>query len=236
MLRARIDGALDASAAGILAIHRHSSISDGEAVDESVWLLPAAPSAGHAVRRRSVLHDASGAPVQDFETSFTMPVGATPMAGPGVGIDATGKDAAALRTTGSTVEVDYPSASWSRTESGAILVAFPDELAMIRAEVNGGGWTAGSGSPVRGSPVIVLTWHEAASAGMTHQLWVDARSYLPVKEIYAYRPGDSASGVIGTIESDYELLAPSVPNLAALSPPVPAGFTEARAAPDRAGA
>jgi hypothetical protein len=224
VLRANVDSALDAAAADILAIHRFSSISDGEAVDEHVWLRPAAPSSGQSVERRTVLHDAAGTPVQDFEAAFILPAGMAPIAGPGVGIDATGHAARALRTTGSTLDVDYPSRSWSQVMSGPILVAFPDDLAAIRTEIDAGGWTSARGSPHKGRATIVLTWHEATDAGVTHQLWLDATSYLPTQEIYAYRPGTSANAVIGTVESDYQLLAPSAANVASLSPPIPPGF------------
>ncbi len=224
-LRAGIVKALDASSTDVLTIRLTSSISDGGALNEQIWLSPSDPAPGQQVRRRSLVMDASGAPVQDFEVTYTMPAEPATVTGASVAIDATGAAAAAFRTTGSTIDIDYPSRSWSAQHDRSIVVATPDDLARVRAEIVSGGWTAGTRSTLAGRPAIELTWRDTASPEVTHELWVDADTYVPMREIYAYPAGSPSDGPIGTIESEYTLLAPSAANLADLSPPLPAGFT-----------
>ncbi|MGA7986986.1 MAG: hypothetical protein WCB51_01150 [Candidatus Dormiibacterota bacterium] len=224
-LRADVLTALDASAGDIVAIHRTSSISDGEALNESIWLSPSEPATGQLVRRRSVILDASGAPVQDVEVTYTMPAGPAQVSGQNVGIDATGAVAPAIRVTGSTIDVDYPSRSWAEEDNASMVVAVPDDLSAVRTEIASGDWTAGAPSTLSGRRAIELTWHESGGTRVTHELWISADTYLPIREIYAHRAGSHGSALLGTIESDYTMLPPSATNRAELSPPVPAGFT-----------
>ena len=182
-LRANAVKAIDGAAADVLAIHRTSSISDGEALNEDVWSAPSAPRPAQQVHRRSVILDASGSPVQDVEVTYTMPADPAVLINQSVGIDATGTAAAAFRTTGSTIDVDYPSRSWTEQDEGSMLVAVPDDLAAIRAEIASGDWTAGTASTVGGLPAVELTWHGTAG-GVTHDLWLNAETYLPIRELY----------------------------------------------------
>jgi hypothetical protein len=222
-LRAHVVSALDASASDILAIHRISSISDGGALNEDVWLSPSLPSPGQPVRRRSLILDASGSPVQDFEVTFTMPADSPVIAGAGVDIDVTGGAALTFRATGSTSDVDYPSRSWSEQNDRSVLVALPGDLATLRTEIQSGGWTAGSVATVDGRPAIELTWHDTVASGRAHKLWIDAGTHLPIKEVYQ-------GGVLGSVESDYRFLPSSTANLAQLAPSAPDGFTNETAA------
>ena len=221
-LRAHVVSALDALASDVLTIHRTSSISDGGALNEDVWLSPSLPSTGQQVRRRSLILDASGAPVLDFEVTFTMPADPPVISGANVGIDATGGAARAFRATGSTIDVDYPSRSWSGQSDRSVVIAMPDDLAAVQGEIQSGGWTAGGVANLHGRRAIELTWHGGTATEVTHRLWIDPDTYLPFEEIYS-------GGMLGTVESDYTLLPSSSANLAALSPSPPAGFRNASA-------
>jgi hypothetical protein len=132
--------------------------------------------------------------------------------------------------------VDYQTRTWTsrRTHQDAI-VALADNPALLRREVAAGFWHVARRSELDGRPAVELVWKpspvkdawpvgDAGRRGeIRRTLWVDAHSYLPLRQrIQLAGPG---SGSFYELTADYRLLPPTAANLAKLRPVIPEGFT-----------
>jgi hypothetical protein len=98
----------------------------------------------------------------------------------------------------------------------------PEMAAQIRTEVACGQLTAAAGTGfVDGVWTVKLT---GVSKGLRETYWIDTTTYLPVRFVTADAdhpdPGD---------QSDVKWLPPTAANLAKLTVPIPAGFTQVSA-------
>jgi hypothetical protein len=90
---------------------------------------------------------------------------------------------------------------------------------------------------LQGRPAIELTWSRRlgpARIGMavTTRLWVDPRTYVPLRSITTQSAGPSGHHhALFTDTANYRVLAPTSANLALLTPPIPAGFTRTATSP-----
>jgi hypothetical protein len=68
---------------------------------------------------------------------------------------------------------------------------------------------------------------------MTTILWVDARTYVPVRTVTTTRAAAGARDVL--LETDtleYQILSATSANLDLLKPPIPSGFTRTATSPN----
>lgn len=94
----------------------------------------------------------------------------------------------------------------------------PEMAAQIRTEVACGLLKAAGTGVVDGVWTVELT---GVSAGLRETYWIDTTTYLPVRIVTT----DVEDGVSG-LQADVRWLPPTAANLAKLTVPIPAGFTE----------
>ena len=94
----------------------------------------------------------------------------------------------------------------------------PEMAAQIRTEVACGLLKAAGTGVVDGVWTVKLT---GVSAGLRQTYWIDTTTYLPVRILTA-----TADDRTGGSQADVRWLPPTAANLAKLTVPVPAGFTE----------
>lgn len=97
----------------------------------------------------------------------------------------------------------------------------PEMAAQLRTEVACGLLKAAGTGVVDGVWTVKLT---GVSAGLRVTYWIDTATYLPVR-ILTGRAEDGENG----LRADVQWLPPTAANLAKLTVPIPAGFTEVSA-------
>ncbi|MEV0399222.1 sigma factor [Actinoallomurus sp. NPDC050550] len=202
-LRGAILAAFDGNSGTIM--HTRLTTTTEKSVAET-WTYPATADPGQQRRTRFLDLDAAGAPKQDSSMTYTMP----PSGG-----------SAQVRVD--VLQVEYTTRTWSH-ETTTIGIAGEQETPdHIRRDIADGHFTVRRGIVLDGRRTIELTW-SLPTRGTTH-LWVDAKTYLPVKSIYEFRQ----SGRVPLNEiTTYESLPATSTNLARLRPVVPAGFVRTR--------
>jgi hypothetical protein len=100
----------------------------------------------------------------------------------------------------------------------------PEMAAQIRTEVACGLLKAAGTGVVDGVWTVELT---GVSAGLRETYWIDTTTYLPVRILVA----TVQDGISGW-QADVQWLRPTTANLAKLTVPIPAGFTEVSAPSD----
>lgn len=197
---------------------------------QDIWTSPADPQPGQQVRQRSLIVNANGTPQQDVEFLYTMPTDPVPYHG----------DPSLFATTGELIDVEYPTNSWSDQKDTSIVQALPGTLTVSSASATGslqsqiatGDWSKVGTSVIDGQPVIELS---ETNPGGNLLLWVNAQTYLPVRETLGYTAGGGTDQVNGSIIAEYQYLAPSTTALTNLQPTIPPGFTETTTPPTHPG-
>jgi hypothetical protein len=198
------------SAAGDEIVYMSStSLSTGESpiVTES-WSYPSRPSPGQLVRRRDLTFNLSGTLHSDVEDTFVMPAPGTSLS-PGV-----------IITKGERIFVDYVGKTWSDQKDIPLIDDNPNSSALITYDIKTAHWTVRR-TTLNGRAALELSWKEAQKGNSsTIYLWVDAATYLPVRETDTFGP----AGMITSATLNYEYLPATSANLSQLTPPIPAGF------------
>ena len=132
--------------------------------------------------------------------------------------------------------VDYSARTWtSRPTRQDAIVSLADDPALLRREVALGLWRVAGHVTIDGRPALELVWKASPARGawpvgspdrsgeLRRTLWVDAHTYLPIRQ--RIRLGSSSSGPFSAITADYRLLPATPANLARLQPVIPKGFT-----------
>jgi hypothetical protein len=190
-------------------IHRFK----GPVITQRAWTYPAFPAPGEQVRfRLLVFHD--GVPVQDTESIYTQDnfSGLTQSTTQGP-------------RTAEIIDVQYAARTWSRQRSSSVLLAGNLSPRLIRDQVASGGFTVTGTAELGGRPAVKLTWTRSPGRLIvTTILWVDARTYLPLRSATAIR-ARLRNMLLETDTTQYQVLPATQANLDLLTPPIPAGFT-----------
>ncbi len=227
-LRQAILTAFD-SVSGMVLESRATLSADGAVTGRSVWWSgPTLPRPGRTARYRFVSMTPSGHPVSELAERYT--ASREDFRGLGRGFVGTGGVARRITT------VDYSTRTWisQRTHQDAI-VSLADSPALLRHEVAIGLWRVAKRVRLDGRPALELVWKpspatRAWSVGgpgrrgeLRRTLWVDAHSYLPLRQRIQLVGADHSP--FYALTADYRLLPPTEANLAKLKPVIPDGFT-----------
>ena len=202
----------------------------GPAENQQIWTYPAVPTAGQQIRVR-LFEWQNGAPVEDTESVY--------VAGPQS--DRITQSTTSGPRVAEITDVEYATRTWSRLLSSTPLVASSLDPDTIRQQIASGGFTVLGTVRLQGRPAIELTWSRRlgprsrpGEPGMavTVRLWVDPRTYMPLRSITIQWAGPSGHRrALFTDTANYRVLAPTTANLALLAPPIPAGFTRTATSP-----
>ena len=211
-LRTRLLAAIDTASGDILYTH------GGPAPGGGTWQSPAYPQPGQEVHFRVLGLGSDGKVYKDLEYSFKMPA-ANPATNYTSNLDQGG-----LQLSGTAMAVDHFGHVWSQCHSNFIL-GFTLDAAGIRAEVANGQFTVIGRTELNGRQAIELKINvppinEAPPHTTAARLWVDATTYLPMREFVRMSNGQQNV-------TDYIFLRPTPENLAKVRPVIPAGYTRA---------
>jgi len=210
VLEARLLAALDTVSGDIL-------YADAPGAPLHGGQYPAYPQPGQEVHVRVGPDVGSDGKVyKDGEYSFTMPA-ANPAANYTANLDQGG-----LQLSGTVMMVNHFRHVWSECASTFIL-GFTLDAAGIRAEIANGQFTVIGPTELDGQQAIELKInvppnHEAPPHIVAELMWVNATTYLPMRDYTRWSNGQQSVG-------DYVFLPPTPERLAQLRPVIPAGYT-----------
>ena len=215
-LRARLLAAIDTASGDILYTPAPGQpLSGGQ--------YPAYPRPGQQVHVRvGPAVGSDGKVYKDGEYSFTMP---PESALRGYLKHYTANlDQGGLRLSGTAIWVNHFQHLWGECHSTFIL-GFSLDAAGIRAEIASGQFSVIRRTILDGQQAIELKINvppsnEAPPHVTAERLWVNATTYLPMREYVHMSNGQHSV-------SDYVFLPPTPQNLAKLRPAIPAGYTRA---------
>jgi hypothetical protein len=226
-LRQAILTAFD-SAAGMVLESRATVTEQGGVAARSVsWLGPTLPPPGTTASYRFVFMTPRGHPQSELAELYTA---RRP--------DFSGLDQGFVGSGGVTsriTTVDYQQRTWMSTPTRQdAIVSLADDPALLRHEVARGLWRVAGHVTINGRPAVALVWKTTPATGawaaggdgrsgqLRRTLWVDAHTYMPIRQ--RIQLGGGSSTFYG-ITASYRLLAPTRANLARLKPVIPGGFT-----------
>lgn len=194
--------------------------SKGPVVTQQAWTYPGFPAVGEQVRFR-LFQLQGGVPVEDTESIYIA-------------------DAASTGLTQSTTEgpkvaeiidVEYATRTWSRQQSSSVLLAGRFSPSLIRDQVASGGFTVVGTVRLDGRQAVEVTWSRShGPLTVTTTLWVDARTYQPLRSVATTRAA-LHDMLLETDTTQYQILSATPPNRDLLTPPIPAGFTRTAGSP-----
>jgi hypothetical protein len=215
VLGARLMAAIESVSGDILYAHAPGAPLGG-------GQYPAYPQPGQEVQVRVGPDVGSDGKVyKDGEYSFTMPA-ANPYA------NYTGHlDQGGLQLSGTVMVVNHFGHVWRECPSTFVL-GFALDPAAIHAELANGQFTVIGPTELNGQQAIELQINvppnnEAPPHIVAERMWVNATTYLPMREWQRMSDGQQST-------VDYVFLPPTPANLAELRPAIPAGYTQAACA------
>jgi hypothetical protein len=209
-LRARLLAAIDTIRPDILYAQKPGARG-------GTWISPWYPRPGQQVRVRVLGLDDRGVPFKDGEYIFRFPAAHRGSSRPDSPLDW-----GALNVSGTVIQVDHARHTWGEWHHASIYLALPVNPAGIRHQIASGNLRVIARTTVRGHPTIELGMTFAPADGgplriTAARLWVDARTYLPARELLKFSDGKQDL-------TDYTFLPPTAANLAKLQPVIPAGY------------
>ena len=212
-LRRAILTAYDAEAGSILYVHQTLTASSGADYISDLWSSLRATGAGQQVTTRMRLENPSGAPVQDFQITYTLP-----------------PTAVRFTPAGNVTDVDYLTKTWYNQVNGPApvsAVGTPNFIAIgsLRTRIANGQWSDLGTTTLNGQPAIELSQVNPPGA-QSLIVWVDPNTYLPFQETLTYSTVDGGQTVNGSVTSTLGYLPSTPANLAQLNVTIPAGFTQ----------
>jgi hypothetical protein len=215
-LRARLLAAIDTASGDILYTH------GGPAPGGGTWQSPAYPQPGQEVHFHVLGLGSDGTVFKDLEYSFTMP--SETALHDYINNYTADLDQGGLQLSGTVIWVDRRSHVWGQDHSKFIL-GFTLDAAGIRAEIANGQFTVIGQTELHGRQAIELKINvppnnEAPPHTTAERLWVNATTYLPMREYTRMSNGQQSV-------TDYAFLPPTPENLAKLRPVIPVGYTRA---------
>ncbi|HEV3379709.1 MAG TPA: hypothetical protein VG142_01785 [Trebonia sp.] len=186
------------------------SLATGTASE--IWYYPWRAQAGQQVRGRELTLHPDGAAAWDVGFNYLEPTEAQEVA------------------SGELTTVDYAHDTWSEQRSSGIIADGDSGSPLSLWElIHNETWSAVGRTELDGQPAIKLELK-----GHSGYLWVDARTYQPLRETYVFSGAGAEERINGswrnlgsgqaTIVTDYQYLAPTAANLAQLTVPIPKGF------------
>jgi hypothetical protein len=207
-LRAELLAAFSAASDEIVYTSSTSLNTGKSPIVTESWSYPSQPSPGQLVRRRDLTFNLSGTLHSDAGDTFVMPA---PGTSPSPGV---------IVTKGKRIFVDYVGKTWSDQKDTPLIDDNPNSSALITYDIKTAHWTVRR-TTLNGRAALELSWKEAQKGNSsTTYLWVDADTYLPVRETDTFGPPDT----ITSATLNYEYLPATSANLSKLTPPIPAGF------------
>jgi hypothetical protein len=223
-LRAKLLAAFSAASGEI--VYEYSTFHGGTTWTQKNWYYPWQASTGQQVLSRELILNGDGTPYQDVEDIYTMPPSGT--IPPGLP-PATAKKlkthmlVGVVAAIGEIKDVEYGNRTWSDQKDHVLLDSDPASPQIVLYDIKHESWTVVGRASLNGHDAIELSW---AEAGATSYLWVDASSYLPLREIVNVPVGGPGKLITTIDQTDYQLLPPTPANLALLTTPIPTGFTQ----------
>jgi len=213
-LRARLLAAIDIAGGDVLYTR------GGPAPGGGNWQFPAYPQPGQQVRFRVLGLGSDGKVYKDGEYSFKMP--SETALHDYINNYTANLDQGGLQLSGTAMAVDHFNHTWRQCHSKFIL-GFTLGAAGIRAEIANGQFTVVGRTELHGRQAIELKINvppsnEAPPHTTAERLWVNATTYLPMRQYQRMSNGQQSV-------SDYVFLPPTPENLAKLRPAIPAGYT-----------
>jgi hypothetical protein len=194
------------------------------------WMGPTLPRPGTTARYRFVSMTPGGSPLSELAERYTA-------RRPDFGALAGGFVGNGGVTRRITI-VDYAERTWiSRATHQDAVLSLADDPSLLRHEVALGLWRVAGHVTINGRPALELVWKAVPATGvwpaggsgaggeLRRTLWVDGRSYLPIRQ--RIRLDGGAAGTVYGITADYRLLAATPTNLSNLRPVVPTHFRRA---------
>jgi hypothetical protein len=212
-LRTRLLAAIDTASGDIL--HAHG----GPAPGGGTWQSPAYPQPGQEVHLRNLGLGSNGTVVKDGEYSFTMPSGSD-----AANSYTSNFDQGGLELSGTLLVVNHFRHVWG-VWHGHFVLGFSLDAAGIRTEIANGQFRVVGPTELHGQKAVELEINvppnnEAPPHVTAARLWVDATTYLPMRQYLRMSNGEQNV-------TDYTFLPPTAENLAKLRPEIPAGYTRA---------
>jgi hypothetical protein len=226
-LRAKLLAAFAAASGQIVYEHSTWTVSGSGTTAMDSWYYPWQARQGQVVRSRRLSLDANGTPFQDVEDIYRMPAPGSVPAGVPKAVRAKLKSpllSGIVAVFGEIIDVEYGNRTWSDVKHQLLLDNDPGAPVELARQVGVQHWTEVGTTRLEGRRVIELTWQVAP--GSRSYLWVDASTYLPLREVSSFREGKAGGWVTATVRDDYQLLPATQANLAKLTPPIPAGFRQ----------
>ena len=217
-LRARLLAAIDTASGDIL----YTPAPGGPLVGGQ---YPAFPRPGQEVHVRiGPAAGSDGKVYKDGEYSFTMP--SQTALRDYINHYTANVDPGGLHLSGTAMWIDHFTHTWGERHSKFIL-GFTLDAAGIRAEIANGQFTVIGRTKLNGQQAIelkinVLPSSEAPPHMTAERMWVNATTYLPMREYVRMSNGQQSV-------FDYVFLPPTPENLAKLRPTIPAGYTRSSA-------
>ena len=191
----------------------------GPVLTQRAWTSPAFPAVGQRVRFR-LFQFTSGVPVEDTESSYVQDAAASRLSMP----TTKGPRSAVV------IDVDYATRTWSRQRTTSVLLAGNLSPALIREQIDHGGFTVLGTVRLNGHRAVKIRWaRPIGRLTMATILWVDASSYRPLRAVATLRAGHGT--VLETDTTDFAIRLATKANLRRLTPPIPHGFTRAGRSP-----
>ena len=215
-LRARLLAAIDTASGDILYT------GGGPAPGGGNWQYPAYPRPGQEVHFRILGLGSDGTIFKDGEYSFKMP--SENAQHHYINSYTANLHQGGLHLSGTFMAVDHRRHVWGECHSKFIL-GFTLDAAGIRAEIANGQFTVVGPAELNGQQAIELKINvppnnEAPPHTTAERLWVNATTYLPMRDYQRMSNGQQSV-------TDYVFLPPTTENLAKLRPVIPAGYTRA---------
>jgi hypothetical protein len=215
-LRTRLLAAIDAARGDILSARGRPSGPGQNGGSDQTLTYPWYPRPGRRVRVHTLGWGADGRLFQDAESIFTMPAGhGTPATNPVDG----GAD---LTVTGTFLAVFPARHAWGKWHHLSLTLGLSADAAGIRHQLANGQFKILRRGIVDGHKAIELglTGLSSRKTGLhatADRLWVDAASYLPLRQVLRFSTGRQDV-------TDYRFLPPTAANIAKLRPVIPAGY------------
>ena len=163
---------------------------------------------------------------KDAESIFTMPAGHGALSPNPLDPSAWGAD---LNVTGTFIAVFPAQHAWGKWHHLSLTLGLSAGAAQIRRQVAKGLFEIIRRGVLNGHKAIELglalpPGHGAGLHVTAARLWVDAATYLPMRQVLRFSDGKQDT-------TDYRFLPPTAANLAKLRPVIPAGYHQTRLLP-----